>query len=230
LIEGKEKTMRRALLAASLFALAVPALAKEKPVLRIYVARHGQTEWNALKKVQGKSDIPLNAVGQKQAQTLVARLAGVRLDRIYTSTLKRSRMTAEPFGGRVPVEPLAGLDEQGLGVFEGTQADSEKWAELQRRHDDPNDTLDGGESRVQHFARVQQAITKVRARHEAKGGTVLVIGHGGTNALVLRALLDLTDAQAETIKQDNDEVYLVELGAGPPRVMKLIALDRLTDL
>ena len=222
--------MRRAVLALGLLVCAVPASAAEKPVLRLYLARHGQTEWNALRKLQGRSDIPLNAVGRQQAQALVERLQGIALDRIYTSSLVRTRMTAEPFGGRVPVEPLAALDEQALGAFEGTLVEGERWAEWQRRHADPNDTMEGGESRVQHFARVRQAIAELRRRHEAKGGTVLVIGHGGTNALVLRALLDLTDAQAETIKQDNDEVSLVELGAGRPRVMKLITLERLTDL
>jgi 2,3-bisphosphoglycerate-dependent phosphoglycerate mutase len=222
--------MRRAVWALSLLAFAVPAAAAEKPVLRLYLARHGQTEWNALKKLQGRSDIPLNAVGREQAKALVARLDGVALERIYTSSLVRTRMTAEAFGGRVPVEPLAGLDEQSLGAFEGAEVDGPRWAEMQRRHADPNDAMDGGESRQQHYARVRQAVTDLRARHEGKGGTVLVIGHGGTNALILRALLDLTDAQAETIKQANDEVYLVELGAGAPRVMKLIALDRLTDL
>lgn len=219
-----------ALLAVCLLLPGLPAPAAEKPVLRIYLARHGQTEWNALKKVQGKSDIPLNAVGRQQAQALALRLNGVTLDRIYTSALQRTRKTAEAFAGRVPVEPLAGLDEQGLGTFEGTPVDSPGYAEMQRRRADPHDTLDGGESRAQHFARVSKAVAELRARHEANGGTVLVIGHGGTNALVLRALLDLTEAQAESIKQDNDEVYLVELGAGSPRVMKLIALDRLTDL
>jgi uncharacterized phosphatase len=199
--------MRRAVWALSLLAFAVPAAAAEKPVLRLYLARHGQTEWNALKKLQGRSDIPLNAVGREQAKALVARL-----------------------DGRVPVEPLAGLDEQSLGAFEGAEVDGPRWAEMQRRHADPNDAMDGGESRQQHYARVRQAVTDLRARHEGKGGTVLVIGHGGTNALILRALLDLTDTQSETIKQANDEVYLVELGAGAPRVMKLIALDRLTDL
>ena len=222
--------MQRAAMALCFFALAMPAGAAENAaVLRIVLARHGQTEWNALKKLQGRSDIPLNAVGRKQAQALVDRLAGMTLDRIYTSALVRTRMTAEAFGGRVPVEPLAGLDEQSLGAFEGIQVDGERWAEFQRRRGDPNDALDGGESKAQQFARVRKAISDLRARHAA-GGTVLVIGHGGTNPLVLRALLDLTFEQAESIKQDNDEVYLVELGAGPPRVMKLIALDRLTDL
>ena len=202
------------------------------PVVRIYIARHGQTAWNALKKLQGTSDIPLNDVGRTQAKALAERLAGVPLDRIYTSALSRTRMTAEAFGSRAPVESLAGFNEQALGAFEGTLVEGEpaRWAELQRRRRDPADALDGGESRVDHFARVRKALQDVVTRHKG-GGTVLIIGHGGTNALILRELLGLTDAQAESIKQDNDEVYLVEWSeAFTPRVMKLIALDRLSDL
>lgn len=210
-----------------------PAACTAPPsVLRIYIARHGQTAWNALRKLQGISDIPLNEVGRAQAAALVERLAGVPLDKIYTSALSRSRMTAEGFGGRVPVESLSGLNEQALGAFEGTLIEQEpaRWAELQRRRKDPADTLDGGESHAQAFARVRKTVDALVARHR-DGGTVLVIGHGGTNALILRDLLSLTDEQAESIKQDNDEVYLVELDKGfAPRILKLVALDKLGDL
>jgi 2,3-bisphosphoglycerate-dependent phosphoglycerate mutase len=199
--------------------------------LRVYLARHGQTEWNALKKLQGGSDIPLNAVGREQAAALARTLAGVPLERIYTSALVRARQTAEAFEGRVPAVPLPGLNEQSLGAFEGTGVESEpaRYAELQRRQKDPQDSLDGGETVEQHFSRVRAAVADVLSRH-ANGGTVLVIGHGGTNPLVLRALLDLTREQAATIKQANDEVYLVELGASGSRLLKLIPLDRLSEL
>src|SRR6266540_1828092 len=87
--------------------------------LRIYVARHGQTDWNVERRLQGATDVPLNEAGRRQAADLAARLAGVPLDRIYSSALKRSRETAEALRGRAPIEALAGLNEQSLGAFEG---------------------------------------------------------------------------------------------------------------
>jgi broad specificity phosphatase PhoE len=201
-------------------------------VLRVYLARHGQTAWNAEKRLQGAKDIPLNETGRRQAQELAARLEGIPLDRIYTSALSRSRQTAEPLEGRAPVEALAGLNEQSIGAFEGVRYDgqeADRYAEFQRRSRDSDDALDGGESRNQHFARVRDALDGLRRRHPA--GQVLVVGHGGTNVQVLRALLGLTPAEAEVIQQANDELYVVELREGRrPLVFKLIPPDKLKEL
>jgi probable phosphoglycerate mutase len=72
-------------------------------------------------------------------------------------------------------------------------------------------------------------VDQLRSRHPS--GSILVVGHGGTNALLMRALLGLTAEETEKIHQDNSEVYLIEIaGAGPPVVWKLIPPDRLGDL
>src|SRR5262245_47401752 len=65
------------------------------PVLNLYIARHGQTDWNAERKLQGQTDTQLNANGRAQAERLAERLRGVQLDQVYSSTLARSRETAE---------------------------------------------------------------------------------------------------------------------------------------
>src|SRR5881396_3482425 len=91
--------------------------------LRIYLARHGQTDWNAQSRLQGRTDIPLNPTGREQASKLAALLKGVRLDAVYSSTLRRSRETAEILHGITPIESLDGLCEQGLGKFEGIRLD-----------------------------------------------------------------------------------------------------------
>jgi probable phosphoglycerate mutase len=202
------------------------------PVLRIYVARHGQTDWNVEHRLQGATDVSLNESGRRQAADLAARLAGVHLDRVYSSALKRSRETADALRGRAPIEALAGLDEQSLGAFEGQYLDGRdprRAAEFDRRRADPEDRLDGGESASQHFARVQAAVQSIRDRNPA--GNVLIVGHGGTNVLVLRALLGLTAEQAAAIQQANDELYMVELRPShPPALWKLIPPDRLKEL
>lgn len=208
------------------------ARADSDDVLRIYVARHGQTDWNLARRLQGGTDVPLNETGRRQAVELADGLAGVRLDRIYSSALQRSRQTADAFNGRAPIEALAGLNEQSLGAFEGLYRDGrdpQRQAEYERRSEDPDDRLDGGESANQHFARVQAAVQGIRQRHPR--GSVLIVGHSETNVHVLRALLGLTREQAAATDQANDELYLVEIhGSKRPALWKLIPPERLKEL
>jgi len=222
--------LRHATLVA--FVLLQGALAAPEDVLRIYVARHGQTDSNVAHRLQGGTDVPLNETGRRQAAELAARLAGVPLDRIYSSALQRSRQTAEALKGRAPLEALAGLNEQSLGAFEGLYLDGrdpQREAEFERRRADPDDRLDGGESANQHFARVKAAVQTIRDRHPR--GSVLIVGHGGTNVKVLRALLGLTAEQASAIQQANDELYMVEVYPSQPATLwKLVSPDRLKEL
>jgi len=200
--------------------------------LRIYLARHGQTDWNVELRLQGRTDRHLNDTGRQQAAKLAEALAGIHLDAVYSSTLSRSRETAEIVRGTAPLTSLDGLCERALGRFEGLQvvgSDTTQVAEYIRRSNDPEDTLDGGESGSQFFARVRDAVQTIRQQHAS--GTLLIVGHGGTNQMILRALLDLTPEQADTIRQANDELYLIEIDPGStPRLWKRITPANLADL
>ena len=117
--------------------------------LRIYLARHGQTDWNVEGRMQGGTDTPLNATGRQQAAALKDHLKDVRFDAVYSSTLSRSRETAEIVRGQVPLTSLAGLGERRFGKFEGLLSDApDTGPEFLRRRWDPQDALDGGESWV----------------------------------------------------------------------------------
>ena len=70
----------------------------------IYLIRHGETDWNQDKRIQGQTDIPLNARGRRQAEALAGRLSTVSLEMIYTSDLTRARETAEIIAARQPAE------------------------------------------------------------------------------------------------------------------------------
>lgn len=204
-------------------------------VLRIYVARHGETAWNAEHRLQGQTDIPLNEKGRRQAQALHELLAGVHLDAVYSSNLSRSHETALIATGGVEPEQLRDLGERNFGKFQGkVSIDPDVKPEWDRRGKDPDDALDGGESRTQFYERVQRAVKRILAAHP-HGGTVLIVAHGGTNQEVLRSLLDLTDAESQLIDESNDEVYLVEMpaanaAASPPTLWKRITRERLNEL
>lgn len=178
--------------------------------VRIYIARHGQTSWNLAGRLQGWTDIPLNDTGRAQAQRLAHMLVNESLDHIYCSPLLRSRETAEALADRAPVTVLSALRERALGVFEGRSLRENaalREAYLRRRRD-PYDDLEGGESLVRHYDRVHQAVTTICEKH--RGGRVLLVGHGATNAQVIRALLNLPAESANTLRQKNDELFLVD--------------------
>lgn len=89
--------------------------------------------------------------------------------------------------------------------------------------------MDGGESLNDFAARISRTMQEVRDKQSS--GSILIVGHGVTNSMVLKALLGLTLEQASTIQQANDELYLVEVDrAAAPRLWKLITLKTLGEL
>jgi len=195
--------------------------------LRLYIARHGQTDWNLEHRLQGLTDRPLDDTGRRQAAGLAEMLKGVHLDAIYSSTLSRSRITAETVAGSsMTVTSLPGLRERNYGRFQGG---SDTDPEYLRRAETWDDEMDGGETLGQLLARTRESLDLIRREHPT--GNVLVVGHRITNQMVLRALLDFTPEETVKIQQANDEVYLVEFDPGAkPRLWKLVRGQNLGDL
>jgi probable phosphoglycerate mutase len=88
----------------------------------LYLARHGETDWNLEGRWQGQTDIGLNGSGRAQAAALAERLAGHGIAHVSASDLSRARQTAEIVARRLGVATVAvdhALRERGFGVFEG---------------------------------------------------------------------------------------------------------------
>jgi broad specificity phosphatase PhoE len=201
--------------------------AQANSTFRLYIARHGETDWNLEHRLQGWTDRPLNETGRRQAVELADALKGIRLDAIYSSTLSRSRDTARTVAGNtMTVKSLDGLRERNYGHYQGG---SDTAPEYLQRLNDWTDRLDDGESLNQLLARSRDSLAQIRREHPT--GNVLIVAHRITNQMLLRALLDLTPEQTVKIVQDNDEVYLVEIDPGAkPRLWKLIRTKNLGDL
>jgi len=225
------RTPRKTFLLALLLLLAprvaVAPDAQAGGSLRLYVARHGQTDWNLVHRLQGWTDRPLDDTGRKQAIDLAETLKGVHLDAIYSSTLSRSRDTAQAVAGSsMMVKSLPGLRERNYGRFQGG---SDTDPEYLKRVTAWDDAMDGGETLNQLLARARESIDMIRREHPS--GNVLIVAHRITNQMILRALLNLTPEQAVKIEQGNDEVYLVEFDPGAkPRLWKLVRGGNLADL
>jgi broad specificity phosphatase PhoE len=164
-------------------------------VTRLYLVRHGETDWNHERRVQGQSDVPLNEAGRDQALELAERLARVPFDAVYSSDLRRGYETAEIVvaGRSLTVQTLSGLRERNFGRWEGLAVDDMRKVEPARWEEwltGPRDTAPhGGETDVALESRVVDALTSICARHPS--GTILVVSHGGAIRAALLAWLAL---------------------------------------
>lgn len=160
---------------------------------RFCLVRHGETAWNAEKRIQGQIDIPLNATGESQARALRAGLRGHRFGVAYSSDLWRAWRTAElaTAGLDIPVLPALVLRERHYGVFQGLTAAEAQAAhpEAHRHHlaRTPDYDFDCGESLVAFAARVSAGLDGLARRHP--GASVLVFTHGGVLDIVHRQAL-----------------------------------------
>lgn len=147
----------------------------------ILLARHGETDWNRERRVQGHTDAPLNAAGRAQARELASRLAREPFDAVYASDLARASETALIVADRhaLDVVLLPELRERHFGSWEGL-TDTEI---LERFPDARPGRWGDGEPAEQMGERVVAALHGVAASHP--GGHVLVVAHGGP----LRAVL-----------------------------------------
>ena len=166
---------------------------------RIIAVRHGETAWNLDTRIQGHLDIPLSAVGHRQAARLAAALSDEPLAAIYASDLTRARQTAQYLGQAqgVAVTPEPALRERGFGDFEGkTFSEIEALLpeqSLRWRRRDPDFAPAGGESLLTLRSRVVAAAERLAAQHP--GELIALIGHGGVMDVLYRAATRL-DIQA----------------------------------
>lgn len=184
--------------------------------MKIILARHGETPWNAEGRYQGQEDIALSPVGEAQARALGERLRDVRIDRAVASPLARAKHTAELALGEARAAMLAtdpGLMEIAHGTWEGLLASEilERDAErLQAWRDAPHEVLmPEGESLQHVFDRAWPAL--VRAGDGlGKDDTLLVVAHDAVNRVILCHVLGIPLARLWTFRQAPTTLNLLE--------------------
>jgi 2,3-bisphosphoglycerate-dependent phosphoglycerate mutase len=162
---------------------------------QILFIRHGETDWNRIRRIQGHIDIPLSTTGSAQAEQLAARMvreskAGARLDAVYSSDLQRAQQTARPFADALglAVQPSEGLRERWYGEFQGLDSDEindkfpDEYVEWQTR--DPGFAPPGGESQRAFYHRALRAVEPIVAAHP--GGRIACVAHGGVLDCIYR--------------------------------------------
>jgi broad specificity phosphatase PhoE len=188
------------------------------PAPLLYVARHGETDWNAEGRLQGHTDVPLNDRGRAQARALAAALAREGIGALVASDLARAKETADIVAGALGrpspvIDPR--LRERGFGVFEGrTKADlAETEPDAWRAwNEDVRARPPGGESHEDLVGRIVAAVEHAGRAHAQGGSPVLVVSHGAA----IRALL-LAATGLRVPPLGNGTVYRVTLDGGSLR-------------
>jgi broad specificity phosphatase PhoE len=184
--------------------------------MRILLARHGETAWNAEGRYQGQEDIPLSPVGEAQARALGERLRGVHIDRAVASPLARALRTAELALGEDRLGILAtdaGLKEIAHGEWEGLLASEIRERDGERLHawrHAPHEVLmPQGESLQHVLDRAWPALARA-TEGLGDGATVLVVAHDAVNRVLLCRVLGLPLARLWGFRQAPTTLNLLE--------------------
>ncbi|MBI2743226.1 MAG: histidine phosphatase family protein [Chlamydiales bacterium] len=184
---------------------------EEKKQATLYLVRHGETDWNAEGRIQGRVDRHLNEKGRQQARQVGELLSSMRADAIYASTLSRARQTAEIIASfqncSLAYDP--DLQEAAYGSLEGMLTTEfrahfkealEKSQALHADHFHHFKVVPDAESRAEILKRVLPSLQRIALAHP--GQTVFVVTHG----FVMRAIA------GHLYKIDDREIHVPNLG------------------
>jgi broad specificity phosphatase PhoE len=183
-------------------------------LIKIYVARHGETTWNAEMRIQGRSDPGLTPRGEAQSLTLLGELKDQPISAIYTSTLQRSIHTAEPLARHLGlvIQKRPELDEINFGILEGKtlsemdEVARQEWEKF--RVNRLRYRIPGAEAYLDVANRLRPFVASVLHGHQ--GQEILVVGHRAVNRMLIGLVLDYPLEEAARIEQGNDCVYIIQ--------------------
>ena len=164
--------------------------------MNIYFIRHGETDWNKVRKLQGQIDIPLNEFGRQLAVETAPALKDISFDIVFTSPLGRAKETMEiVLGGRdVKVVEDERIMEMGFGIYEGYYCKGENFnipdPEFHYFYDAPEKykAPQNGEDFFMISARLEQFLQQVLSDKELQDKTILISTHGAALCGLLRLI------------------------------------------
>lgn len=191
----------------------------------VLLVRHGETLWNELRLLQGRTNVALSGVGREQAQALAEALAQIPLSSIYCSPLLRARETAEILSVPHKITPKTdeGFVEMNFGEWEGKSHD-----ELRKKFPQQYETwlinpgqvsVPGAEQLGDVQARVIDSLERIIEENDRKA--IAIVGHGGVNRALFLSLLQASSSAFWKIRQDVACLNLIEFADGVPRISLL---------
>jgi len=178
-----------------------------------YIFRHGQTDWNVGKIVQGHSDIPLNKTGMEQAKLLGEFIKNLNLERVYSSDLLRAKQTAEiAIKDKCQIITSANLREANFGEAEGKTIDQVKeiygedfWNQFRLFTGGLNLKFPGGEGRADSINRIKKFLMTIAENEKAT--RIGISTHGG---VVRNFIYSIREKNMRTVPIPNCVVYKVD--------------------
>ena len=184
----------------------------------VYLVRHGQTAWNKEEVFRGRTDIPLNETGLREAELAGEYFKRFELDAIYSSPLSRAFQTAQKIARFHPIEvhPLDGLIDMSFGSWEGhalkevEEMDGERY---QQWKEEPHLVkFPGGETLDEVRGRAMAALETVVGKYPEK--TVALVSHRVINKVLLCAILGLDNSHFWQIAQGTTAINLIQYRNG----------------
>lgn len=160
--------------------------------MKLYFVRHGETDWNKQRRIQGQTDIPLNEFGIHLAKETAKGLKDVLFKACYSSPLRRARETARIILGErnVPVISDCRIEEMSFGEYEGKCRSKKGWELPDNFHcffDNPGEyqTPPGGENFSDVKKRTGEFLKELYQKEEYKDSNILIATHGAALAGIL---------------------------------------------
>jgi len=188
-------------------------------MLQVYLVRHGETQWNAERRIQGQSDSPLTEKGEKQAWQVAGRAKALGITHIIASDLGRTRRTAEIIaevcGCDIILEPR--LRELDMGVLERRHIDTLSAEEEGWRRQLVNGTADGripeGESMQELAERMHEALATCLALPQ--GSRPLLVSHGMALGCLVSTILGLPAWAERRLRLRNCSISRIDYQQSP---------------
>ncbi|HEY8361392.1 MAG TPA: histidine phosphatase family protein [Tissierellaceae bacterium] len=181
---------------------------------KIYLIRHGQSEWNLLYKIQGQKDAPLTDLGKEQARKLGERLVGEKIDIIYSSDLSRALETARIISSIVnkPVVATNEFREINFGPWEGLtlkeirnkfKEEYSIWMSSPEKF-----RLEGAETLEALKRRVMSYVNKIIKENKDKN--IAIVSHNATLKVIILSLLNIGLSYYKNFSLNNVSLSIIE--------------------
>jgi len=184
----------------------------------IYLVRHGQTAWNREEIFRGRTDVPLDEAGVRQAELAARYFEGMEIHRIYSSPLSRAWETAQKISQlhNLKVEHLEGIIDLSFGNWEGHSHEdiriNDKETYRLWREEPHRVRLPGGESLDDVRVRAMASLEEVIRNHSGK--TLVLVSHRVVNKVLICGILGLDNSHFWQITQDTTAINLIQYKKG----------------
>lgn len=195
-------------------------------MIRLYLIRHGETDWNKQKKFQGWTDIDLNENGKMQAELLGERFKDIKVDEIYSSPLQRSVNTAKPIA---QIKNLSIIENEnfkeinfgeweGLTVSEIYEKAGEDFVTFMKKPEEGTFPGDGSFANV--TKRIAEGLEEVLDGKEDKN--IVIVSHGGIVRLTISYLMNFPGDWYNKTWIDNTSVSVIELSKNRGNLLRVL--------